>query len=155
MKNKPLVICDTREKHPFDFEEDEAFAGVTHRKLDTGDYSIEGLESILIIERKASANELLSNFLTNKERFYATLERMKGIKHKFLIVEQTCENIFNPLSYHIRGRFAKSSMPPAIVFENLIKVMTEYGVHVIFAGKKAKAMTKMILLKIYNEYRCS
>ena len=42
------IIVDTREQQPWDFE----FHETAKAKLDTGDYSVEGLENILCIERK-------------------------------------------------------------------------------------------------------
>ena len=54
MKNKYFnIIVDTREQKPWDFNDN---FNTTKAKLDTGDYSIEGLEHILCIERKCSPN---------------------------------------------------------------------------------------------------
>jgi ERCC4-type nuclease len=49
---KPIVLVDSREKFPFDFQSDSEFAGVEHIKLDTGDYSLKGSEHLICIERK-------------------------------------------------------------------------------------------------------
>jgi len=65
-KSKPILIIDTREKQPWCFDDDDDFQEIIHRKLDYGDYSIEGLEDRIFIERKSSANELLSNNDTYK-----------------------------------------------------------------------------------------
>jgi len=43
---KPVLIQDTREKQPWDFEGDDKFAEVKVQKLDYGDYSLEGLEHV-------------------------------------------------------------------------------------------------------------
>ena len=37
------IIVDTREKYPWEFEGDPAFEDVIYRKLDSGDYSLEGM----------------------------------------------------------------------------------------------------------------
>lgn len=42
------IIVDTREQQPWTFEE----YVVANKKLDTGDYSIEGLQDFFAIERK-------------------------------------------------------------------------------------------------------
>ena len=68
------IIIDTREQQPWTFEH----YTTANRKLDTGDYSVEGLENLLAIERKKSINEiannkynLTSNF-TNINTYYDT-----------------------------------------------------------------------------------
>jgi ERCC4-type nuclease len=83
-KPKPKLIIDTREKQPWDFEADDAFEEVIYRKLDGGDYSIEGLEDIIVIERKASADELFLNFSQQKKRITAEFERLADHKHNVL-----------------------------------------------------------------------
>lgn len=46
--NDFTIIIDTREQQPWEFEH----YSTASRKLDTGDYSIEGLENLFTIERK-------------------------------------------------------------------------------------------------------
>ena len=68
--DKFLIIRDTREKPEFGFfyEEDEYCAGTVKAKLDYGDYSIEGLQSRIAIERKESVSEIANNF--TEDRFW-------------------------------------------------------------------------------------
>jgi ERCC4-type nuclease len=153
---KPILIVDTREQHPFDFDGDEAFEAIEHIKLDQGDYSLKGLEHIVSIERKASANELYTNLSskTFRERFYAEAKRLEErVKFRFIIVEQDCEDIFNPSSYAVntmrRNKFS-AYMPPAVVLEHLICFMLQHNIHVLFAGNKAKSVAKKILLEVHD-----
>lgn len=155
-KEKPIIIVDTREKAPWDFDGDEHFEKVIFEKLDAGDYSIRGLEKLVAIERKATADELFTNFTKNKERIFAEFERMRDYKIKVLIVEETCERILNPQAYYInRHKINKASpsMPPAVVGSNLTLLMLEYGVHVIFAGDKAQSMARGILLRAFDMHK--
>ena len=59
------VIKDTREQDGYTFERFEsryhACAGMVVQKLDTGDYSLVGLEDKLCIERKGRISELAIN----------------------------------------------------------------------------------------------
>jgi len=48
------IIVDTREQTPWTFDN----YVVASQKLDTGDYSIQGLEHIFTIERKKSVSEI-------------------------------------------------------------------------------------------------
>jgi len=152
-KVKPTLIIDTREKTPWDFDGDDNFESVIFEKLDAGDYSIRGMEQIIAIERKATADELFTNFTKNKERIIAEFERMRPCKIRVLIVEETCEQILNPQAYYINRHHlnkASPSMPPAVVASNLTSLMLEYGVHIVFAGEKAQSMARGILLRAYE-----
>jgi hypothetical protein len=154
-KLKPTLLIDTRERTPFNFDGDEDFAAIEHTKVDAGDYTLDGMQNIITIERKASADELLNNFYENKERIMAEFDLMKerGIKHKFIVVEQDLETVMNPQSYYInRSKKNRRSpmVPVAVVMENLTNLMLEHNVHVIFAGSKAAKITKRLLLRAYE-----
>ena len=64
------IIIDTREQQPWVFEQ----YVVANKKLDTGDYSIEGYENIFAIERKKSINEIANNII--EPRFKDVLTRL-------------------------------------------------------------------------------
>ena len=73
-KSKPFtIIKDTREQDGYTFESSSSryhtCNGMISRKLDTGDYSIEGLEDKLCIERKASVVEFANNVGHAQVRF--------------------------------------------------------------------------------------
>ena len=51
---KPVVLIDTREKTPLDFTNFRNWiAGQKTQTLKVGDYSIEGMEKLLVLERKS------------------------------------------------------------------------------------------------------
>ena len=149
----PTLVVDTRERIPFDYEGDEEFEAIVHTKLDAGDYSLKGLEHLIVIERKANADELFNNFTQNKDRIYAEFERLRGHKIKIMMIEQSCEDIMNPQNYYVNKKGLNKraiTMPVAVVAANLNTLIIEYGVQVIFAGSKARSMTKNILLAAYK-----
>jgi ERCC4-type nuclease len=153
MKEKPVLLIDTREKQPYDFEPDDAFGSIRFIKLDAGDYTLEGLEKIVIVERKASVDELFINFTKDKDRIKAEFERLKDHKFKILMLEFSCEDMMNPSKYYINRRGINKQhpkMPVAVVAEGITKLMMEYGVHVIFGGSRAQTMTRGLLLKAYE-----
>ena len=91
-KSKPFtIIKDTREQDGYTFESSSSryhtCNGMISRKLDTGDYSIEGLEDKLCIERKASVVEFANNVGHDQVRFLKEIERMKDFRYKFLVLE--------------------------------------------------------------------
>ena len=153
IKQKPVILVDSREKLPWDWEPDDAFESIEHCKLDAGDYSIKGLEHIIAIERKASVDELFINFTRDKDRIKAEFERLKDHKFKVMMLEFSREDAMNPAKYYINKRGINKQhpkMPVAVVMEGLNRLLLEYGVHIIFGGSRAQAMTRGILLKAYE-----
>ena len=154
--NKPTIIVDTREKYPFDFERDNDFNEVIYQKLEAGDYTLEGLENIVVVERKKSVDELYNNVSTKLkfDRFVREFNRMP--KYRFIVGEFTWEDIYSPSSYFINSRASKhkprsKKQPIAIILPKLINFMANFNVHIIPAGLKAQAITKHILLYFYKE----
>lgn len=84
---KFTAIRDTREKpaHGWIFYEDSACAGTSIYKLDTGDYSIEGLEETFCIERKQTISEFVNN--CNQKRWAACVERMGKMDSAHILFE--------------------------------------------------------------------
>lgn len=155
-KEKPVLIIDTREKQPWDFEGDEAFEDVVYEKLDGGDYSIRGMEHLIVIERKATVDELFMNFTKDKKRIQAEFERLAGHPFKIVVIEETCDDIMNPHQYYVnKKKINRQSpkMPVAVVTSNLTKLMLEHNIQVIFGGMRAQAMARGILLHAYELHR--
>ena len=153
MIDPPKIIVDTREKIPWEWEGDEKFSEVIHKKLDAGDYSIEGMEDILVIERKSGVDELYMNFTKERKRIFAEFERMKSYKVKAIIIECDCEDVFNPYRYYVntKGINKRSNqMPCAVVAAGLSRAMLEYGIHVIYAGIKGRSMARGIMVRAYE-----
>ena len=89
------IVADQREKKIWDF------AGITRRikkrdvpveinvvlkHLKTGDYSIEGMEDVIAIERK-SVRDLVQTVSQHRERFKRELERLSELKHGIVLIE--------------------------------------------------------------------
>lgn len=129
------ILIDTREQQPWEFPE---FA-VANRKLDTGDYSIEGLEKIFTIERKRSVSEIAGNI--TEKRFTNELERMVEFRHKFILMEFTLNSLLDyPVGSTVPRRLWNSLK---ITGKYLLKALTEisikYNVHIIYCGNKDNA----------------
>lgn len=146
------IIVDTREQYAYEF----GYHTTSREKLDTGDYSIKGLEDIVTIERKQSVSEIANNITT--PRFTNELERMRPIAHKFLLCEFNLEDIFQfPVGSDIPKRlWEKLRVSNNYILKFLIeKVMLEYEVQVIFAGDSTNGekIASRILNKIYAKYQ--
>ena len=84
------IIVDTRENssrgHLNKMEK-------TVAKLDTGDYSLEGLQDLFCIERKGNVSEFANNI--TEKRFKDVVERLSKFKHAFLLFEFNLEDVLN------------------------------------------------------------
>lgn len=77
---KPVVLVDTREHVPFEFHRfDNWIASTRVATLPVGDYSVEGMESLLVLERK-SLTDLIGTLMHHRERFFRQCERMAAFR---------------------------------------------------------------------------
>ena len=67
---KPIVLVDTRERYPFDFSRFPNWVADEKRQtLKVGDYSVEGMEKLLVLERK-TLTDLISTVIQQRTRFF-------------------------------------------------------------------------------------
>ena len=146
--DKTVVIKDTKEKYGW------KFTNMIDRSLKTGDYSLEGYESIFSIERKATAGELAGNIIS--KRFMNELKRGDRLKHFFVLCEFPLEKI---LTYP-RG----SGIPPSIwsklkvtghfFLKRIIEIQTAFKVKIIFCrdAEEAQQIAKAIFRRMIELY---
>lgn len=153
-KEPPTILIDTREKQPchfIDVFKAGKIKGTIRTKLDAGDYTIEGAKDLVVVERKKSLNELYNNFIPDemKERFWREMERMQYVKHKYLVVCQEWSALYDSRNFP----FIKQNKEIAgrIIMSNVISLMNDFGIQVIFAGMHAEHTIASILLKTYHE----
>jgi ERCC4-type nuclease len=93
---KPVVLVDTREKTPFDFGQFSNWIGEVRRcKLSVGDYSVQGMEKILALERK-TLPDLVSTLIHERPRFFRMCEKLSQYRWRALIIEASYEDIKSP-----------------------------------------------------------
>lgn len=140
------VVIDTREQNPWELRHYTK----ANKKLDTGDYSIEGYEDILCIERKYSISEFANNM--GEKRFTNVLERMSKYKHSYIIMEFDFEDILNfPIGTDIPKRvWDKLRISPAYIIKYITDIQMKYGVHVLFCGSPlgAEKMALSIMRRV-------
>lgn len=136
------VLIDTREKKPLSFT-DANIKSVTSIKLDTGDYSLAGLEDKLFIERKSSFMEFYGNI--TEKRFWNELDRTSTFKYKFLILEFDLDFVTN---FPYGCGLPKSKIPylkvsSSFIMSAITKILIKYDIKVIFAGNENNAIKIM------------
>jgi ERCC4-type nuclease len=146
LHNDFTIIIDTREQQPWSFDH----YLTANRKLDTGDYSIEGLESIVAIERKKSASEFANN--VTESRFKDVIDRLSKIKHSFLLLEFDLEDILiYPIGSNVpKKMWDKIKISPAFLIKNILDLQMLYNIHICFCGNSdnAEKMAEYILKKV-------
>ena len=135
------VIKDTREQDGYYFSKFNTCAGMIEHKLDTGDYSIQGMEDKVCIERKGCVEELAINLGSKKHAFMAEIERMSPFPHKYLVLEFSLSDLL---------KFPKDTIIPVknkaslkITGKYMMKCLVEFelynDVHVLFCEDKKHA----------------
>lgn len=146
--NKPIAIIDSREKAGKEF--DLGFYGfeTIKRKLQTGDYSLEGYEDFISIDRKASVVELAQNLFYGYKRFKAEMIRASSITNFFLVLEFPIEYvlIFPAGSGIPRKKWQGLRATPSGIYHKLDLIYTNYGVKTIFCENKQAAEEKTVEL---------
>ena len=90
---KPVVLVDTREREPLPLHANHPNWIASERRvaLKTGDYTVEGMESLLCLERKSLA-DLVACTVTYRRRFLGVCGRLARFKWKAILVEATLED---------------------------------------------------------------
>lgn len=144
------IVVDTREQMPWEF----GFHTTSKRKLDTGDYSIEGMESIFTIERKMSVSEIATNITEN--RFKDVLERLSKIPHAYLIMEFSIEDIYTfPVGSDIPKKlWDKLRVKGNYIMKVLLEASLNYNIQLIFCGdaENAERTAVSLMKRIYEKY---
>ncbi len=95
----PVAIIDTREQNPLSFRRFRRwFERIEYRALPLGDYSVEGMESSCVVERKDLA-DLIQSFTTNRAVFVNRLRRMSRLPHSLLVVTAQLSEIKSEYPY--------------------------------------------------------
>ena len=150
--SKFTIIQDTREKpeYKWQFPECDECLGTKAHKLDTGDYSIEGLEHLVAIERKRCTGEIAQNMC--EDRFKDVIARLSTFKYRYIICEFNYQDILNfPIGSNIPKKYQHKIRISANWMESyVLSLVSRHGIPVLFAGDadNGKRMAFSILKKI-------
>jgi len=122
------IVVDTREQEPYVF--DPARVTTVRRTLLAGDYSLDGLESIVAVERK-SLDDFATTVVRHRERFGRELRVLAGYALGCVVVEATLDDI-------VEHRYRADVHPNSVVGATL-SIIVDYGVPVYLAGDRQLA----------------
>lgn len=136
-----IVIKDTREQDGYYFSTFNTCAGMIEHKLDTGDYTIQGLEDKVCIERKGCVEELAVNLGQKKYTFLDEIDRMQSFPHKFIVLEFSLEDL---IKFPDETRIPiKNKSSVKITGKYMLKCLIEFqlynNVNILFCGDKYNA----------------
>ena len=127
---KPVVIIDTREKTPFTFTcHKNWIAGTVRRKLNAGDYSVEGMKTLLSLERK-SLSDLITTLMQCRGTFLKECKRLARYRWRAILVEASYQDIKSPYADEL---FTLAS--PNAVSGTLDAIEARFGIPVIFTSQ--------------------
>jgi ERCC4-type nuclease len=142
------IIIDSREQQPWEFSHQTTAV----QKLDTGDYSIEGLEDILCIERKKSVSEIANNI--TEKRFKDVIDRMSKYKYPYMLLEFDLDSILTyPVGSEIpRRMWNKIKISPNFIIKNLLEFQLLHNISIMFCGSASNAerMSLSLMNRIYE-----
>ena len=129
------IIVDTREQQPWSFD----FNEIAVAKLDTGAYSVAGLEEVLCIERKKSVSEIANNIVENRYKDWT--KRMSKYKYKFLMLEFDLDDVYRyPRIPDVPKKlWEKIKVSPKFIIKCLIELQVYYNIQVVFCGDHENA----------------
>jgi len=136
---KPIIIVDTREQYPFPIYENHPnwITGERRGTLKTGDYTVEGMENILCLERK-SLPDMVDCSVTSRQRFIAACDRLSKFTWKAILIEATLEDI--------KGGFEQFDIPsgvhPNVVCGTLDAIEAKFGIPVIYTSRVRNLATE-------------
>lgn len=135
-RNKDFTIAiDSRERHPYKFE------GSVIKTLKTGDYSIQGFENQITVERK-QPQELFLCVGRERDRFTHEMERLAEFDYAALVIEGDLKTLLEPSPF--------SRVSPKTVLNSLISWSVRYGVHIFFASDRSHA--RALVYRILEKY---
>src|SRR5216684_2800905 len=128
-----VILCDTREQLPL------TLPNSRRATLATGDYSVEGYEQLIAVERKSHADFVMC-VGAERERFERCLARLATYEYPALVLECTMSDLLAGTRF--------SAVHPNSVIGSLIGWSVKYRLPVWLAGNREHAA--MVVTKILH-----
>jgi len=127
-EDRIVIVVDTREQEPYAFDPKHVI--VTRKALPAGDYSIEGHEDSVAVERK-TLEDFVSTAIRSRKRFARELRWLSEYDAACVVVEADLRDI-------IGGRYRSGAHPNAVLGA-LLSIVIDFGVPVFFCSDRQAA----------------
>ena len=122
------VVVDTREQEPYHFDPESVTA--VRRALHAGDYSLEGWEDQVAVERK-TLEDLVGTVIRSRKRFSKELERLAGFESACILVEASLSDI-------LAERYRSGAHPNAVLGA-VLSIVVDFDIPVFFCSDRQSA----------------
>ncbi len=122
------VVVDTREQEPYTFDSEGVTA--TRRALPAGDYSLDGWEHQVAVERK-TLEDLVSTVIRSRKRFRRELKRLADFKAACIVVEANLADI-------LAERYRSGAHPNAVLGA-VLSIVVDFRTPVFFCSDRQGA----------------
>jgi hypothetical protein len=136
MMPRYTILRDTRERESNGWFFDNLVwcVGTIRKKLDTGDYTIQGYENVIALERKGTVTEWAGN--VTQPRFYKELERLRLIKYTYILLEF---NMYDMLQYPTNLQLPtyalnRIKVGGEFLLKKTLEIQRDYGVNILLCG---------------------
>jgi ERCC4-type nuclease len=142
VRERVVLVCDTREIEPYSFPPDRV--ATVRRALPAGDYSLEGMEKRVAVERK-TLPDLVQTVIRERERFRRELQLLSGYEAACVVVEAQLSGVLG-------GRY-RGGVHPSSVLGAVVSIILDHGVPVFFCGNRpcARQFTEAYLLRFHRK----
>lgn len=149
-----IILRDSREQrgHGWNFGLVDGFESTKILGMKTGDYTIEGYEDVLCVERKGSVLEIAQNI--TQPRFENELKRLEFIEHSFVVCEFDMYEIMTfPNSAKVAWNVKASiKIKPEFILKRINEFQLKYKTKWIFAGAYGHKMVCSIFKRVAEMY---
>ncbi len=130
---KPVVLVDTREQMPWCLLDNHPnwIGGEKRVALAACDYSVEGMQDVLAIERK-SMPDAIRSITADRARFIRSCARLAQFRWKAILIEATYEDMKSPYA-DIDG--LETVAHPNAVVGTLDAIEAKFGVAVLYTSR--------------------
>ena len=138
--NDAVIVIDSREKLPYSID----LPSIT-KKLEAGDYSVEGLERRVAVERK-SLDDFVSTVIWDRDRFFKELRKLAEYDFACVVVEADLTDI-------VQGRY-RSEAHPRSVLGMTLSIIADFEVPVFFCSNRriSRQFVTSLLLRLHRKY---
>ena len=141
----PIIVIDTREQLPFDFQSIAPVPSVIKNTLRIGDYSLWNHETEITIERK-SLPDLFQSFGKERDRFCRECQEMPKYRYAAVVIEADISTILDCPPPFTR-------MKPKVIINSMLSWSIKYGIHFWTCPGRiaAEKITYRLLEKYWKE----
>ncbi len=138
---KPTVLVDTREQQPFDLggRHPNWIGAQATATLKTGDYSVEGMQDLLALERK-SLVDAVQSVMARRVAFIRSCKRLAAFRWKAILIEATLEDMKR--FYRDQDDDVVSLAHPNAVCGTYDAIEAKFGIPVIYTSRDRRLSTE-------------